>query len=80
MKTLSMPGTYQLKKENPFQFFQKLATGDNMARREAIADIMNKEAWGNMAKIQLISFLENYKTAYALKRIDYISNIFNFVF
>lgn len=45
--------------------------------QQAIADIMNKEAWGNMAKIQLINFLENYKTAYALKRIDYISNIFS---
>lgn len=45
--------------------------------KQAITDIMNKEAWGDMSKIQLINFLENYKTAYALKRIDYISSIFS---
>ena len=45
--------------------------------QQAISDIMGKEAWDNMSKIQLINFLENYRTAYALKRIDYISNVFS---
>lgn len=45
--------------------------------QQAVSDIMGKEAWDNMSKVQLINFLENYRTAYALKRIDYISNIFS---
>jgi hypothetical protein len=42
----------------------------------ALNDIASKEVWSEYDRITLINFLENYKTAYALKRIDYISQIF----
>lgn len=38
---------------------------------------MNQTAWGDTVKNVLINFLEGYKTAYALKRYDYISSIFS---
>ena len=40
MRTLWNHGTYLLKRENLFQYFWKLNIGDNMARREAIEEIM----------------------------------------
>ena len=33
--------------------------------------------WDDDAKFSIISFLENYQTAYALKRLDYIETIFD---
>ncbi|MCK5907823.1 MAG: LPP20 family lipoprotein [Flavobacteriales bacterium] len=42
----------------------------------ALNDIVSKEVWPEYDRITLINFLENYKTAYALKRIDYIDQIF----
>lgn len=46
--------------------------------KKAIDDIMNKpEPWGTLEeRYLLIQFMEYYKTAYALKRIDYIESIF----
>ena len=43
----------------------------------AVKGIMNQTAWGDTVKNVLINFLEGYKTAYALKRYDYISSIFS---
>ena len=43
----------------------------------AVDDIMNRTAWGDTVKSVLINFLESYKTAYALKRYDYINSIFS---
>lgn len=45
--------------------------------KETVQDILNQSSWSKEAKIILISFLESYKTAYALKRLDYISSIFD---
>jgi len=42
----------------------------------AINDIMGHSRWDDKDKFTLIEFMENYKTAYALKRIDYIESIF----
>lgn len=42
----------------------------------ALNDIVSKDVWPEYDRITLINFLENYKTAYALKRIDYIDRIF----
>lgn len=39
-------------------------------------DIMNKTVWSEDARLQIIGFLENYQTAFALKRLDYINTIF----
>jgi len=43
----------------------------------ATSDILSQARWPNKSKWQIIDFLENYKTAYALKRYDYIDKIFS---
>jgi len=45
----------------------------------ARSDIFDKAVgkWPEKSKMVLASFLENYKTAYALKRLDYIESIFS---
>ena len=40
-------------------------------------DILCKGVWEEHARFAIMSFLENYKTAYSLKRLDYISSIFD---
>ena len=40
-------------------------------------DILNKGVWDEKSRFAIMSFLENYKTAYALKRLDYIRSIFD---
>lgn len=42
----------------------------------ALEDITQSENWSDDVKMVLINFLENYKTAFALKRLDYIESIF----
>lgn len=44
---------------------------------KAKEDIMNRTVWPVEARQTLMEFLENYKTAYALKRIDYLRQIFD---
>jgi len=43
----------------------------------ALDDIMSHSKWPEENKLQLIQFMENYKTAYALERIEYIESIFS---
>jgi len=45
--------------------------------RIALDDIMSHSRWPEDNKLQLIQFMENYKTAYALERIDFIESIFS---
>lgn len=45
--------------------------------RPTVQEIVGQSGWSEEARIILINFLENYKTAYALKRLDYISSIFD---
>jgi hypothetical protein len=45
--------------------------------KPAVDDIMNHTSWNDTVRNVLINFLENYKTAYALKRYDYINSIFS---
>lgn len=45
--------------------------------KPAVNDIMNQTSWGDDVRKVLINFLESYKTAYALKRYDYINSIFS---
>lgn len=40
-------------------------------------DIMLKGAWTEQARMSIMNFLEDYKTAYALKDMDYIRNVFD---
>lgn len=44
---------------------------------DTVGGILSKSQWSDGAKIALISFLENYRTAFALTRLDYISSIFS---
>ena len=44
---------------------------------EAVADILKHTDYSENARLVLTQFLENYKTAFALKRIDYIESIFD---
>ena len=43
----------------------------------AVTDIMNRGQWSEEARQTMVHFLETYKTAYALKRFDYINSIFS---
>ena len=42
-----------------------------------VQDILSKSKWDDRHKMVLIQFLESYKTAFALKDIDYLSSIFS---
>ena len=44
---------------------------------QAENDILNKGRWPEATRTALMNFLENYKTAYSLKRMDYIENVFS---
>lgn len=44
--------------------------------KSALEDITAKTMWGEQSRMTLIRFLENYQTAYALKRLDYVESIF----
>lgn len=53
---------------------------DNLAfglGNTAADDILCNGVWSETARVAVMNFLENYKTAYALKRIDYIESIFD---
>ncbi len=45
--------------------------------RTTLDDILGQSAYPEEVRHQLVQFLENYQTAFALKRIDYISTIFD---
>ena len=40
-------------------------------------DILGKGVWPQEARMAIMQFLENYQTAYALKRLDYIETVFD---
>jgi hypothetical protein len=42
----------------------------------ALNDIIGNPVWSERVRMVVVNFLENYKTAYALKRLDYIESIF----
>ena len=59
---------------NPDGKIESLAFGlDDIATK----DILSKQAWPEHARVAIIEFLENYKTAWALERLDYIKTIFD---
>ncbi len=45
--------------------------------QKAFDDIQRKDVWELNQRMAIVTFLENYKTAYALERIDYIQSIFD---
>jgi hypothetical protein len=40
-------------------------------------DIFKYDKWGEYSRLAIINFIENYQTAYALKRLDFITSIFS---
>ncbi len=54
---------------------ESIAFGLDKAARESI---FNRESpWSNDVRMTIATFLENYKTAFALERLDYIRSIFS---
>lgn len=45
--------------------------------QNAVSDILGQDAWEEPVRLHLIDFMEHYKTAFALKRLDYIESIFS---
>lgn len=58
---------------NPDQKIETLSFGLN---EKALGSILSNDNWNVTERLTLVNFLEHYKTAYALKRLDYISSIF----
>ncbi|GHV67897.1 hypothetical protein FACS1894199_14240 [Bacteroidia bacterium] len=44
---------------------------------KACKDIINHSQWSEYSRVSIINFIENYQTAYALKRLDYLKSIFS---
>lgn len=59
---------------NPECKVQEVAFG---LEKEALKDIQKRGEWEEEARNVMIHFLETYKTAYALERLDYINSIFS---
>jgi hypothetical protein len=60
-------------------YFDKAGKISTMAfglEEEALASILGNTKWSEAERLTIVTFLEHYKTAYALKRIDYIRSIF----
>ncbi len=55
---------------------ESLAFGlGSVARKDIFS--MQGEAWSDYMKMVIVTFLENYKTAFALKRLDFIETMFD---
>ena len=61
---------------NKDQKIESVAFGLDKTARD---DIFNRDAaaWNDSVRMVIATFLENYKTAFALKRLDYIQSIFD---
>ena len=61
---------------NKDEKIESVAFGLDKAARD---DIFNRDAagWNDSVRMVIATFLENYKTAFALKRLDYIKSIFD---
>lgn len=82
----SIPINFSFKNNNR-QFVENITFTFNADRKidclafgldeQAADDILHHAAWGEYARKILTEFLENYKTAYSLKRIDYLRSVFD---
>jgi len=45
--------------------------------KDVYTTVMNNNFWQETARMCIVEFLENYKTAYNLKRLDYLKTIFD---
>lgn len=65
--------TFTFNKEG---LIESLAFGlGSVARKDIFS--MQGEAWSDYMKMVVVTFLENYKTAFALKRLDFIETMFD---
>lgn len=65
--------------EDVVLYFDKEGKIENITfglEKAAVDDILKRDVWQESVRLNIISFLENYKTAYALKRLDYIESVF----
>ena len=82
----SIPMSFSFKKKQK-EFVEKVVLEFDKNRKinslalalgeKTTADIANNKAWPITIRWMLIRFMENYRTAYALKRLDYIEKIFS---
>lgn len=61
---------------SPDKKIESVAFGLGSAARRDIFE-QGVGAWSDSVKMVIVTFLENYKTAFALKRLDYINSIFD---
>ena len=54
---------------------ESVAFGLSKAARESVFE--KQAPWSDDVRMSIVTFLENYKTAFALKRLDYIRSIFD---
>jgi len=82
----SIPMTFNFKSNNRtfvedvVFYFDKNNQIENLTfglAKKTVDDIASNDKWNENVRIQLINFMENYKTAFALKRLDYIEKIFS---
>lgn len=83
----SIPMSFTFKKGVRTNFVENIVLTFNADRKiECIAfgldqrasdDILSRTAYPEAARQTIVTFLENYKTAYAFKRLDYIESIFD---
>jgi hypothetical protein len=59
---------------NPEQKIQDITFG---LSQNAVSDILGQDTWEVSVRLHLIDFMEHYKTAFALKRLDYIESVFS---
>lgn len=45
--------------------------------QDAFKDVIGNTFWNEETRMSIVEFLENYKTAYSLKRLDYLRSIFD---
>jgi len=64
--------TFTFDKDNKIE---SVAFGLDKAARDDI--FLRQAPWSEDARMSIATFLENYKTAFALKRLDYIKSIFD---
>lgn len=81
-RSIPMTITYATKKEVAenvvfvFNHEEKIDGIQFALDKETIRDINGHKGWSLYIKYAIVNFIENYRTAYALKRLDYISELF----
>ncbi|MBO7197755.1 MAG: hypothetical protein J6V28_03055 [Tidjanibacter sp.] len=75
----SFPGNKKFVENVVFEFdgSGKISSLQFGLERTSLEGITSKKQWSDGAKMVIINFLENYKTAFALERLDYLQSVFS---